>query len=590
MITSGLIPVSQKWDPTVTEKNNLSYFPRIDSSRTNFSAWRDISENLHAYGCRFFIQLTAGLGRVGSPECLLKKLKFPVSASWNPNFYLPSIPCAPLRDGQLKGIIKALGTAAIDAKTLLIDGIYFHGHEGYLLEQLSNPAYNKRSFGKYANWQRFGIDAVKEIRRKVGDKFPIMYRIDLSLALNATYGERMKKVGGLKKFRNERTIQMTLDYMKNLVKAGVDMFDVDLGGYDNWWLPHPPNGMPPGCYLGVAKLVRDYFHQNNILSNQNQEIPIVGVGKLGYPDLAERALRENYCDMVMLARPLLADPDWPNKAYAGKIDEICPCIGDQEGCFNEFISGGNPQCSVNPRTVFEDVIPETLPVTSSPKKIAVVGAGPAGVICACTAATRGHKVTLIDQHEKAGGTLIVGSIPKIKYELSNYVDYLNTKVSNIVQKYDLTTQFNTSATLDDLKDGGYDSIVFSTGGRPKTLNVPGIDLPNVIQSVDLFQNPDTIADAKSVLVVGGGSVGLEAAQFISYELKKPVTVIEMIPYFMKTGMHANRSFLIHYLELNGVKSLNWYYIEGYRIQSCDCDAKHVIECSRSLYYMESSDS
>ena len=208
---------------------------------------------------------------------------------------------------------------------------------------------------------------VKEIRRRVGDAFPIMYRIDLSLALNETYGDRMNS-GDLKKFRNGRTIEMTLEYMKNLVDAGVDMFDVDLGCYDNWWLPHPPGAMPPGCFLEVSKIVKDYFAKHKIKSNAGQDVPVVGVGKLGYPDLAESALRDGLCDMVMLGRPLLADPQWPNKVYSGRVDEIIPCIGQMEGCLNEFVEGGHPQCAVNPRTAFEDVYPEQLTPAEKPKK------------------------------------------------------------------------------------------------------------------------------------------------------------------------------------------------------------------------------
>ena len=102
------------------------------------------------------------------------------------------------------------------------------------------------------------------------------------------------------------------------------MFDVDLGCYDNWWLPHPPAGMPAGCFLEISKCAKEYFNNKGIKSNAGVDVPIVAVGKLGYPDLAEQALRDGMCDMVMLGRPLLADPEWPNKVYAGKVEEICP--------------------------------------------------------------------------------------------------------------------------------------------------------------------------------------------------------------------------------------------------------------------------
>jgi len=187
------------------------------------------------------------MGRVGDPESLLNKHRLPVSASWNPNFYIPAIPCRPLSDRECRRIIGNAGQAAADAKAMTIDGVYLHGHEGYLLEQMSNPAFNRRVLSHFSDWQAFGLEMVREIRRRVGPDYPLMYRIDLSLALNATYGERMEKVGSLRKFRRERQVGETLEYVANLVREGVDLFDVDLGCYENWWLPHPPIRCRAGC-------------------------------------------------------------------------------------------------------------------------------------------------------------------------------------------------------------------------------------------------------------------------------------------------------------------------------------------------------
>lgn len=556
LITSGLVPISQNIDPTVTELGDRSYFPRIDRSRTVFAGWRDLAENIHAHGAHFFIQLTPGLGRVGSPESMIKKYKLPVSASWNPNFYLTSVPCRPLTDGECRRIIKAAGQAAADAKAALIDGVYLHGHEGYLLEQMTNSAFNRRKMGRYANWQTFGLDMVKEIRKRAGNRYPIMYRIDLSLALNAVYGERMNTVSTLKKFKNERTIAMTLDYMENLVKAGVDIFDVDLGCYDNWWLPHPPNSMPSGCYLPVSRLVKQYFTEKNILSNVGLPVPIVAVGKLGYPDLAEKALRDEACDMIMLARPLLADPQWPNKAFSGRVKDIRPCIGDQEACINEFVEGGHPQCAVNPRTGFEDVYSAELPPIDSIKQIAVVGAGPAGVICATIAAKRGHKVTLYEKQDRIGGMLVPGSKPRIKYEVANYLGYLQHQVDLAVDNGNLTVKTGIETSAGDLKRLGYDAIIVCTGGTPVHPSISGLDLPHVVQAVDVLRNPDLAIQAQNVVVVGGGAVGCECAHFLSAELGKKVTVIEMLEAFMIGLCTANRGHMIHELEKMNVPLMN----------------------------------
>lgn len=555
LITTGLVPISHYIDPSVTEPGDRSYFPRIDKSRTVYSGWRDIAEAVHSFGAKIFIQLTPGLGRVGSPECLIKKFKLPVSASWNPNFYIPDVPCRPLRDRELYKIIKNAGQASADAKALLIDGVYLHGHEGYLLEQMQNRAFNRRKFGKFADWQAFGIELVKEIRKRVGPYYPIMYRIDLSLALNETYKDKMEKVKPLKKFKNERKVEETLEYMANLVKAGVDIFDVDLGCYDNWWLPHPPNSMPPGCYLLVSKIVKEYFKEKGVKSNLGIEVPIVAVGKLGYPDLAEKALRDDMCDMIMLARPLLADPEWPNKAYAGKVEEIIPCIGDQEGCINEFIEGGHPQCAVNPITGNEDLYSDLKPVKEK-KRVAVIGAGPAGVVCATTLAERGHEVHLYEKSSKVGGTLIWGSVPKIKYDVKNYVDYLENLLNRTKEKYYLKVEFNKEVDVDFLKKEKFDIVICATGTVEKRLNVKGIDRPNVISAITYLKNPEKYDEKNKFVVIGGGAVGCEVAYYLAYERNKEVSVVEMLPYFMKGVCTANRGHLIHYLERKGVRLIN----------------------------------
>lgn len=560
LITTGLIPVTYGIDTSLIEKGKLTYFPRIDRSRTVFSGWRDLASACHAHGSKIFIQLTAGLGRVGNPQCLVNQLKFPRSASFNPNWYMKEVPCLRLSDSSINKIIKRIGQGAADAKTCNLDGIYIHGHEGYLIEQLTNPAFNRRVLGKYADYQRFGIEMVEEIRKRVGDNFPIMYRIDLSLALEETYKDRMNKVSTLKKFKGGRTIEQSLSYMKNLVKAGVDMFDVDIGCYDNWWLPHPPASMPSGCYCDIAQITKEYFKKNNILSNKGLEIPIVAVGKLGYPDLAEQALIDGKCDMVMLGRPLLADADWANKAFKGDVKDIRPCIGCQEACVNEFVEGGHPQCAVNPRTSFEFELPEEIQKAEKSKKVAVIGAGPAGIVATDVLLKRGHSVDLYEKDVKIGGNVFNGSGPKIKYEVANYLDYLKHCVED---KFTKNPKFkmlmNTEATPELLK-GKYDAILFATGSNQIKPRIKGIDGKNVYTAIDVLNNSDILKDAKNIAIIGGGVVGCEVAYFLRYEKgydKGTISVIEMSPYFMNHTCTANRGHIIHTLEEGNVQLYNY---------------------------------
>ncbi len=570
LITTGLIPISHGIDNSITELGGLSYFPRIDRSRTVLSGWRDLAQGCHNYGARLFIQLTPGLGRVGNPQCLITQMKFPVSASLNPNFYIPEIPCLPLTGGQLRKIIHNAGQATADSKASGIDGVYLHGHEGYLLEQLTNPAFNRRKLGRYADWQRFGIDIVKEMRRRGGAKYPIMYRIDLSLALNETYGEEGMSEKALKKFKNGRTVEQTLDYMVNLVKAGVDMFDVDLGCYDNWWLPHPPAGMPAGCFLDVSRLVKERFEELKIVSNAGLPVPVVAVGKLGYPDLAEKALRDEMCDLVMLGRPLLADPEWPNKAYAGKVRSIRPCIGCQEGCINEFVDGGHPQCAVNPRSGFEDVMPEAISPAETKKKIAVVGAGPAGVLFATMAARRGHKVDLYEKTDRIGGKIVPGSVPRIKYDIRNYLGYLENELKASQKAYDLDVHMNTEATTAILKSKQYDAVIYAIGTKSGTPKIPGLEKIKHVEATDLLMDASLLGDAKNIIVIGGGVVGCETAYWLAYEKDDlKIKVVEMLPYFMKGTCTANRGHIIHYLKDQGVELINCAMVKEF-------DEKHAI--------------
>ncbi len=556
LLTTGLIPVSHGIDKSITEVDKLTLFPRIDRSRTVFSGWRDLAQGVHAYGSKMFIQITPGLGRVGPPTCIVNQKKFPVSASFNPNFYIPELPCMRLSGSKLKKIIKNCGQATADAKECGLDGVYLHGHEGYLLEQLTNPAFNRRKLGRYSDWQAFGIDTVKEMRKKVGPKYPIMYRIDLSLALNETYGDEMNHVKTLKKFRNGRTIEDTLNYMENLVKAGVDMFDVDLGCYDNWWLPHPPAGMPAGCFLDVSRLVKEHFKSKQIKSNVGIEVPVVAVGKLGYPDLAEKALGNGDCDMVMLARPLLADPEWCNKAYSGKSEQIIPCIGCQEGCINEFIEGGHPQCAVNPRTGFEDVIPIIPAKPEKIKNICVVGGGPTGIVFAITAAKRGHNVELIEKGGKIGGKISPGSVPKIKFDFENYLKYLQNEIQQAKEMPNFKIRLNTEVTPKWLKEQKYDAVVFAYGTKDINPKLSGIEKMKTVQATDLLSNPDLMGDAKNIVIVGGGVVGCETAFWLKYEYGRDTKVVEMLPNFMEGVCTANRGHLIYYLKKENVELIN----------------------------------
>ncbi|MEG1499963.1 MAG: FAD-dependent oxidoreductase, partial [Clostridia bacterium] len=363
-------------------------------------------------------------------------------------------------------------------------------------------------------------------------------------------GDKMKTVKNLKKFRNERRIVETLDYMKNLVLAGVDMFDVDLGCYDNWWLPHPPASMPSGCFLEISALVKQFFAENNIKSNAGLDVPVVAVGKLGYPDLAEKALREDKCDMIMLARPLLADPNWAKKAYKGECEKITPCIGCQE-CIREFVEGGHPQCAVNPLAAFEDEMKKEIEISKSLKRVAVVGGGPGGIVCANTLIKRGHKVVLFEKSDSLGGMLEAAGKPKIKYEIGNYKQYLEKIAERLQDNKNFSLKLSTKMTTSQLKDEKFDVIVTATGATPVLLPIDGIKNKNVFDVTEVLNSPKLVENFNKIIIIGGGDSGCELAYFLKYELKKEVTIIEKEKYLMANTCTANRGHLLYYLDKAG---------------------------------------
>ncbi|WP_270936852.1 oxidoreductase [Falsiroseomonas oryzae] len=555
LLISGLVPTSPAIDPSVIQPGGFAWFPRIDGSRAVLAGWRDLAEAVHAHGSRFFIQLTPGLGRVGSPECVTQRWKLPVSASWNPNFYLPQVPCRPLLGMEIARILRDTGQAAADAMAAGIDGVQLHGHEGYLLEQFANPAFNRRRFGRHADPERLGLDLVAEIRRRCGPGFPIMYRIDLSLALRAAFGERLESEPGLRRFRAERSVAQTLAYLGRLVAAGVDMIDVDLGCYETWWLPHPPGPMPPGAFLRVARCVKDHFAAHGITAANGAPVPVAAIGKLGYPDIAEAALRDGMCDAVLLARPLLADPDWPRKARAGKVRAIIPCIGDHEGCLNEIVRGGHIQCSVNPRTGFEATYPAEPTRARRPRRIAVVGAGPAGVTAACLAAARGHAVTLFEAEARIGGWLRAGSAPAIKFDVANYLVHLGHRLAEAMREDGLTFRPATAASAESLKAEGFDAILCCTGSKPLLSPLArDAPLPTAL-AVEVLLDPRRVAGAHRIVVVGGGEVGCETAHMLAFEHGKAVTIVEQADTFMTASCTANRGYLLRTLARQGTRLL-----------------------------------
>jgi 2-enoate reductase len=533
LLITGLVPVSYGIDPTVSEDNDTSYFPRIDgTSRTRLSGWRDLTAGVRPYGSKIFIQLTAGLGRVGSPEPALKG-KILRSSSWNRNFYVPQIPHAPLSDRSIKKIVQNFGQCAANAKSAGFDGVQIHGHEGYLMDQLTSDPWNRRRFGRYRDKNRFGIDVVREIKKRCGEDFPIIYRIDLTQALQETYGDAIFR----KRFHGkERTVEQGLEFCRVLHEAGVNAFDVDKGCYENWFWPHPPAYFDDIIYVEeIAGRLKEFFHRESI------DAKVIAVGKMGKPECAQRVLEKGWADFVMLGRPLLADPRWPEKVRQGRTREIIHCIGDQEGCIESFKKGGHPCCSVNPYTGFEEK--KKLTRAEKIKKIAVIGAGPAGCEAAMTSHKRGHDVTLFEKSDRIGGQLYTASRMAIKHDIKRYLANLEHQMS-LLQKEGLKVVFNTEVRPENVRNM-FDVIICCTGLKTVTPPIEGLDTIRHLKARDLLdKGMELPADVKKVLIVGGGVIGCEVGYSLASEKGVDVTIVGKNDVLMPDTVMANRGQLL----------------------------------------------
>src|SRR5690554_2496194 len=533
LLITGLIPVSYGVDPTVSEDNDTTYFPRIDgSSRTRLAGWRDLAAAVHAFDAKIFIQLTAGLGRVGSPEPFLKG-KLLKSASINRNFYVPQLPHLPLTNRKIKKMVRSFGQCAVNAKVSGFDGIHLHGHEGYMMDQLTSAPWNRRRFGRYKNKFRFAVDVVREIKRVCGEDFPVVYRIDLTQALRETYGTEIFS----RRFRGmERTIEEGLEFCRVLAEAGVDAFDVDKGCYDNWFWPHPPAYFPDIPYVEeTAGRLKEYFNKEKIKAQ------VIAVGKLGVPKRAVEVLDKGWADFFMLGRPLLADPYWPRKVKENRVQKITHCIGDQEGCIHSFIMGGHPCCAVNPYAGFEAT--KKLSKAEKVKKVAVVGAGPGGCEAAKTALARGHQVTIFEKTDQVGGQLTAGSKMQIKHDIARYLANLQHQM-DMLGLSGLEIKYNTVVEAKDLK-GKFEVIICANGLTPVIPEIKGKEQVRSIEARELlFTNLKLPGDVKKVTVIGGGVVGCEVAYSLAYEKGLAVTIVEMLPDLMTGTVHANRSMLL----------------------------------------------
>lgn len=462
----------------------------------------EMNERIHAYGSASMLMLSMGFGRVYSdqPHPLP-----PISASYVMNRW-KDIMCRPLTKEEIKQIVKDTGKAAKIAQQSNFDGIQIHAvHEGYLLDQFATAFTNNRTDeygGSLENRLRFAKEIVEEIKTVCGDDYPVTVRYSPK---HFAKGWRQGAMPGEEFVEFGRDLDEGLEVAQLLEKYGYDALDIDVGCYDAWYWNHPPMYQEKGLYRPYAKAVKDVVN-----------IPIICAGRMDNPEMAEKAIEDGVCDMIGLARPLLADPDYVKKLRKGDMAAIRPCLSCHEGCLGRMVHYKNISCAVNP-SCSRERYSRLIPVEEA-KKIAVVGAGPAGMEAARTAALRGHDVTLYEASDKVGGNMILSGVPSFKEDDRALIAWYEEQL----KRAKVNVQLNTFATAEMLEDGGFDEVIIATGATPKKTDLGD----PTVTTEDIMLGKAEAAD--EIVVIGSGLVGCETALWLNDEGKK-VTIVTSSP-------------------------------------------------------------
>ena len=408
----------------------------------------------------------------------------------------------PLTVDGIQDLVKKFGDAASRACQAGFELIEIHGAHGYLVNQFLSNFSNIREdqYGRDIDGRtRFAREIVEEVRRLIGNALPISFKISAE-----EYVE-----GGL-------TTHESIDILKILVRAGIDLVQVSAGNdVTPEWISQP-------MFMEKACLVESAYQIKKAL-----EIPVMAVGRINDPQIADDIIRQGKADLVCIGRGLLADPEMPLKAESGRLDEIRTCIACNT-CMQSIFRKGRIECLVNPMLGREEemaIIP-----TKSPQRVMVIGGGPGGLNVAWVAAKRGHTVHVYEKKKVLGGLLVPGSTPGHKAELRSLIRF-QVKQTEL---YGVKCHLNHEVTADDVKALDPDVVVLATGSLPALPAVQGIDKEIVLTYEDVL-NGNTIPSNR-VVVVGGGPTGLELALYLT-ELGCSVTVIEMLPK-IGSGMEA----------------------------------------------------
>jgi 2,4-dienoyl-CoA reductase-like NADH-dependent reductase (Old Yellow Enzyme family)/thioredoxin reductase len=392
---------------------------------------------------------------------------------------------------EIQKIIDAFREAARRVKETGADGVEIHMAHGYLINQFLSPFSNKRMDeygGDPDRRMKMAIDVLRTVRNQVGSDFLVLCRLSAD-----EYVE-----GGLK-------LEDSKEIAKALERNGADALHVSACVAASGYLNHPPYYADEGIFAHLAQGIKSVVR-----------IPVIAVGRIRTPELANQILEEKKADLISMGRALIADPNLPMKALQGNREDIIPCISCNR-CI-QSIRKGALQCAVNPETGREEIF--KLQKADQPKKVWIIGGGPAGMKAAEIAALRGHQVNLYEEKEKLGGKFLLAALPPRKQVLKEFIDQLTAQLRKLPVKILIGKSFRPAS----LRRGKPDVVIVATGGKPFFPAIDGIQDFGAISVEDALRG--SVLLGKKVLVVGGGGIGAEVADYLS-ENGKEVTLVEM---------------------------------------------------------------
>jgi len=501
-----------------------------------------LTERIHALGAKIAGQLITSYHVIlgsGIPEV--------VGPSPVGNQMMRCTP-RPLTIDEIHGIIEEYAKSARRAREAGFDMVEILAGAGYLLNRFLSPVSNKRQDqygGSLENRMRILLEIIGSVRKSVGEGFPISVRLNVD--------EQME--GG-------HTIEDSKGVAQTLEKAGIQVINMYTGWHESP-VPTVQPSLPKGAFVHLAEKIKS-----------GVRIPVIATNRINDPWVAEKILAEGKADLIGMGRALLADPELPRKAMEGRVEEIVPCIACSN-CLTEIMGAyrqwGKPVatfCAVNPAAGKEDrYIPHPAP---RPKKVVVIGGGPAGLEAATIAATRGHRVTLYDRGGELGGRLLLAAVPPYKSEMKTLAQSLAARA----RKAGVRIKLHSEAGRETIEEEKPDALVLALGATPRLPDIPGARGQNVVFAEEVLAGLKSVSG--SVLVVGGGVVGCETAEFLLEQGKgvTRVTVLEMLDRMANDMSPTYRPFFLARLKKTGIKMITGARVEeitekGVRVSQAD---------------------